>query len=126
MSVKSGFVVTVRLRRKPVRGCSTQSCFVIRGAFRSWRADAAAIISVFYAWRKMHSVIWVFQQGGEMYRRLIGTELWHSSPNCTFWPNANYDEMEYPSIGKLCPACEQRETAQDRRSVESENSNKAK
>ena len=43
-----------------------------------------------------------------MYRRQIGTELWHSSPECMFWPQSNYDEMEYPSIGKLCSACEQK------------------
>jgi hypothetical protein len=59
-----------------------------------------------------------------MYRRLIGTELWHSSPECIFWPKSNYDELEYPSIGKLCSACEQRETAQDRLSAEREKFNK--
>ncbi len=57
---------------------------------------------------KAPSVIAEFQQGGEMYRRQFGTELWHSSPECEFWPQSNYDEMEYPSIGKLCSACEQR------------------
>jgi hypothetical protein len=48
-----------------------------------------------------------------MYRRLIGTEVWHSSRECPLWPKSNYDEMEYPSIGKLCPACERREADRD-------------
>ena len=61
-----------------------------------------------------------------MYRRLIGTELWHSSPECIFWPKSNYDELEYPSIGKLCSACEQRETAQGRQSAEGKKADKSK
>ena len=48
-----------------------------------------------------------------MYRRLIGTEVWHSSPECPLWPKSGYDEMEYPSIGKLCSACERKESDRD-------------
>ena len=59
-----------------------------------------------------------------MYRRMIGTALWHSTPECFSWPKRNYEEQEHPTLGKRCTACREIEArrkakpARDRRLVE--------
>jgi hypothetical protein len=40
-----------------------------------------------------------------MFRRAIGNEIWHSTPECPFWPLMNYDEKETPTIGVRCAQC---------------------
>ena len=40
-----------------------------------------------------------------MFRRAIGNEIWHSTPECPFWPLMNYDEKETPTIGVRCAKC---------------------
>lgn len=52
-----------------------------------------------------------------MYRRVIGTELWHSTAECSYWPADNFEEKENPTIGRRCSACWALQSAKDRRSA---------
>jgi len=51
-----------------------------------------------------------------MFRRLIGTELWHSEPECSFWPKYNFEEKENPTTTNLCKVCIAIASAKGRRS----------
>ena len=44
-----------------------------------------------------------------MFRRVVGTEIWHSVPTCPFWPLKDFEEKEHPTIGHRCRRCLQLE-----------------
>lgn len=52
-----------------------------------------------------------------MFRRLIGTEIWHSSPECEFWPTQDFEDKETPTIGHRCVTCRRIEAAKDAESA---------
>jgi len=53
-----------------------------------------------------------------MFRRTIGTELWHSEPECSFWPKYNFEEKENPTTTNRCKVCIAIEAEKDHRSEE--------
>jgi hypothetical protein len=44
--------------------------------------------------------------------------MWHSTPECFFWPKYNFDEKENPTIGNRCATWRAIEAQKDRRSDE--------
>ena len=40
-----------------------------------------------------------------MYRRLNGTEVWHSNAGCVAWPLLNFEEKGPAASGKVCAEC---------------------
>jgi hypothetical protein len=46
-------------------------------------------------------------KSGGTFRRKLGTETWHSSEVCTFWPKHGefFQIDETPSDGSLCNEC---------------------
>ena len=42
---------------------------------------------------------------GSIYRRNVGSQVWHTNPRCASWPLLNFKEQPRPAVGKVCPKC---------------------
>ncbi|HVY08139.1 MAG TPA: hypothetical protein VHB46_19345 [Burkholderiales bacterium] len=39
------------------------------------------------------------------FRRHADSDVWHSDHLCTRWPQADFEESDRPTLGKLCEEC---------------------